>query len=288
MKLLLQIVIIFGFFGTVYSQEYEACRKLYLEKSYIEADKCSDKILSEDSENLHALILKALIQSNYFKNHHSAIEFYNKYLKVKDNEPYVLTNLGRNYYEIGEDSLGYHYLKKSLEFEPNNIHTLSSFAYYALEDEYEKIDLYSIALFYLDLNKSEDKSYSSSIENRIYANLGFNYYLIGEDFLSAHFLLKSLEIRRDVEALNNLGNTLQRLGNYDLALKYYDEALTIEPSKIFTLNGKANTYLKMGDKENACKYWKLAIDNGYVFKEEWREPWGIEDPIILLKKHCHN
>jgi len=48
----------------------------------------------------------------------------------------------------------------------------------------------------------------------------------------------------------------------------------------------ANCYFELEQFDKACLFWKKALDNGYNYKPEWKEIYGISDPIELIKDNC--
>jgi len=62
-----------------------------------------------------------------------------------------------------------------------------------------------------------------------------------------------------VEALNCKALALSDLGQYEEAIKVYDEALTIEPEAVYLLNNKGEALLEKGDKDAALAIVEEAI-----------------------------
>ncbi|MFW9950761.1 MAG: tetratricopeptide repeat protein, partial [Candidatus Thorarchaeota archaeon] len=100
---------------------------------------------------------------------------------------------------------------------------------------------------------------------------------IGEFELSLEYNKKSLAIFKELNnngyialMLNNLGATYQDIGNYDLALKYYEESLVVweqDPIQIEApISGLIAVALEKGDTERAQKYFKR-LENLYNKKK---------------------
>ena len=53
-------------------------------------------------------------------------------------------------------------------------------------------------------------------------------------------------------ALNGKGNALDSLGNYTLAIQYYDKALAIDPKFTAALNGKGAALDSLGNYKQDC------------------------------------
>ena len=54
----------------------------------------------------------------------------------------------------------------------------------------------------------------------------------------------------------------------------------------YSYNNMANSYFGLGNIEQACKYWKIAVEKGYTYKPEWKAIYNIDDPKELIKKYC--
>ena len=69
-----------------------------------------------------------------------------------------------------------------------------------------------------------------------------------------------------VSELCNKAASLETLGRHEEAIRYYDEALQIEPHNVIVLNNKGNTLNGLGRHEEAINYYDkaLEIDPGYV------------------------
>jgi pentatricopeptide repeat protein len=61
----------------------------------------------------------------------------------------------------------------------------------------------------------------------------------------------------------------------------------MNPNYLYPLNNIANCYLKMGQTDKACEYWKSALSKGYVYNPAWKKEFDIDDPKELVKQHCN-
>ena len=60
----------------------------------------------------------------------------------------------------------------------------------------------------------------------------------------------------------------------------------LDPQAKYPPNNLANSYFKLNQVNKACEYWRKALDLGYVYKPEWKQEFGIHDPVELVKKWC--
>ncbi|HSB50890.1 MAG TPA: tetratricopeptide repeat protein, partial [Nitrosopumilaceae archaeon] len=69
------------------------------------------------------------------------------------------------------------------------------------------------------------------------------------------------ELKNDpnnVEILTNKGAALAKLGHFEEAILYYDNALDINPSFVPALNNKANALSKLGEFDKAIVVYNIA------------------------------
>ncbi|MCH2194801.1 tetratricopeptide repeat protein [Kordia sp.] len=101
---------------------------------------------------------------------------------------------------------------------------------------------------------------------------------------------------KDKVSLNNRGLALFYLKRYEEAIVDFKKTLRIDlgdsfnenyDTDAYAYNNMANSYFGHGKLDHACFYWNEAIDNGYVYKSEWKEEYNIEDPVKLILKHCN-
>lgn len=156
-----------------------------------------------------------------------------------------------------------------------------SYLYSHIADEYQAMDSLGKALEYYTLAIDVDGSeYEYTCRGILYLQLRA-YELAKKDYEAA--------IRKNPEMANPyVGRGLANfyLGNYDAAVRDYQKAVALEPKESYSYNNLANCYFKMGDKKQACYYWKQALAHGYVYDPEWKEMYDIDNPVELLKKYC--
>jgi tetratricopeptide (TPR) repeat protein len=248
-----------------------------------------DSILILNPKNIYAIEFKASIYANFEKDFIKAIEYYKKFDELYPNNALVLTNIGKNYCKIDSLDIGKEYIKRAYDIEPYNEYVLLQYAFFVIENKNidEKIKIYEEAILIGKLKLESNQHVNEESLRDIHNNIGYNQYLKKDFLKSAIVLFQGLEYgNENADHLNNLGNALQRLNYLDFAIYYYDQALKIDPNKQFSLNGKANTYQRMGKIDSSCVYWRKTLENGYRFNPEWKEIWDIEDPVLLISKFC--
>ncbi|RNC92758.1 MAG: tetratricopeptide repeat protein [Allomuricauda sp.] len=295
MKRIYFILFFLSFISTLFSQTKDENDFYQLDKAreHIKSGaiekglKFIDSILQINPSNPYAWELKGSLYANEFNDYYKAIINYKKFEAIFPDEALNLANIGKNYFKLDSIEQGKKYILRAFEIDPYNEYIIVQYAYNISKSVSEKVKLYQNALIVSKLKLEQGKQPTKSVMRDIYNNLGYNLYVNQQFMESTVSLLEGLKyVEESDEYFNNLGNSLQRLNYLQNALDYYDKALQIEPKKVFSLNGKANTFQKLQQIDSACIYWKKAIDNGYVFKEEWREIWNIEDPKLLLSKYC--
>lgn len=252
-----------------------------------EASKALDSILIVNPENIYALELKGSIYANHYKDFRKAIEYYIRYEEINSGNALNLANIGRNYVKIGHISIGKKYIINAYETNPDNEYIILQYAYFVLKNTDEKINIYEEAILSAKLKFEANEHVDEESLKGIHNNIGHNLYLKKNFLKSAILLREGLSYGEETaDHYNNLANSLQRLDSLEQALQYYDLALKKESNKSFSLNGKANTFLRMGLIDSSCVYWKRTLDSGYKFNPAWKDIWDIEDPEILISKFC--
>lgn len=127
-----------------------------------------------------------------------------------------------------------------------------------------------------------DSSNSSAYHNR-----GRLYYFDGKLKEAMKDYDKAIELdSMNSNAINSRGMLHSQLGNYEKAERDLQRCIRIKPDYLYPYNNLANCYFKMNRKEEACKYWKIALEKGYKYQPEWKKEYGIDDPVELVKQHC--
>lgn len=276
--------------GQLHPKDIEYFSKIGKEQGMLKID----SLINITPDKKEIIFVKAIILSSIYQDNEGAINTYKEFLKLSNDSianAGALGNIANNYYQLGNIDEARKSLDEGLKLNPEDPYLLHQ---RGLVIEENSIDSLKIQERYY--RKSLEKMYKlgvdkkdSTLEPMILGNLGFNLYHQKRFEESKSYLEQSLSIDSTaVNVLNNLGNVLQRLGLYEESQEYYDQALKINPNYLFSINGKANSYFKMHNLNSACQNWKKVINLGYVFREEWRDQYDIEDPKILISKFCKN
>lgn len=276
--------------GQLHPKDNEYFSKIGKEQGILKID----SLINLTPNKKEIIFVKAMILSSIYQDNEGAINTYKEFLKLSNDSianAGALVNIANNYYQLGNIEEARKSLDKGLKLNSENPYLLHQ---RGLVIEEKSMDSLKIQEGYY--KKSLEKMYKlgvdkkdSTLEPMILGNIGFNLYHQKRFEESISYLEKSLSIdNTTVNVLNNLGNALQRLGMYEESHEYYDQALKINPNYLFSINGKANSYFKMYDLNSACRNWKKVINLGYVFLEEWRDQYDIEDPKILISEFCKN
>lgn len=116
---------------------------------------------------------------------------------------------------------------------------------------------------------------------QFYLNYALLYKEIGEPMKVLKYLEKGLESDAepfDAFVFNNFGFEFEELRDYKKAIKAYNRSIGLDVNYSFSYNNRANVKFKLKDFEGACRDWHKALEKGYVYKPEWKEEYGIENP----------
>lgn len=302
MKYILLILIQFPII--LYSQNTEKVSK-WIEKSIAELEKAKiseedkdyskalvyiDKGLKENSTDPEIFFIKGLIHqmwgkvdynSDKFKN---AIDNYSNAIRLDSTYANAYLNRGLAHFDIGK------YAYSQSDYDNARINGCASYALnynYALllkttHNPTQGSVWASFALQMTNLSQSEKvDSY----------NLRGSCYLETKEYEKAKADFDSVLVydTSHTRATMNLGLANHYLGEYKSAIILFTKAIDLPNNEDFIqfiYNNLANTFLKLNEPHQACKYWHLAIDNGYVYDPIWKAEYGIDNPIELIKTNC--
>lgn len=221
-------------------------------KKYNESIMALNKAVMLDSNNY----LAWMCRGNSFeglKKYDNSEHDYLKALSINKNSSGTWYNLAILYNKRGETKKAITAYDRSIEIHENS-KVLNNRATLKID-----LQLYNEALE--DLNRAIELA---PMDKQPLNNRGFCYFLLKEYDKSLKDLLNYLKIAEDDSFKENYNTTA------------------------IVHNNIANCYYHKGEMRKACTYWKAAIKKGYKFQPQWKDQFGIDNPIDLLKKHCLN
>ncbi|MDP4291067.1 MAG: tetratricopeptide repeat protein, partial [Bacteroidota bacterium] len=215
--------------------------------------------------------------------YHEAIKEYQKAIDdTEENLDEIYSNIAFEYENLHNYDKALEYLKKAIDFNPENDSALFELSFCAEMAEKPKV-VVDYLLKYLD-----NHPYSKAG----WFNLGLAYssLLEHEKAIDAYDFVLAIDDKFST-AYFNKGNALVALGRNDEALKCYHETLLFEPVEGITYYYIGECYEKMDQPEKAEEYYRLAIETdptvsdarvglGCVLSERGRHP----EAIALFKE----
>lgn len=193
--------------------------RLHRQGQLVQAKERYQLILARDPAHFDALQLLAVLEKQ-LGNHASALELFDRALRIKRSDFSVFYNRGNTLLELGrfEEALASH--EQALRIKPDHAaaHNNRGLVLQQLRRLDEALESYAQAL-------RIQPDYANACNNR-----GSALKEAGrlEEALASYG--QALRIKSDhVEALNNQGVVLHGLGRFDEALASYDQALRIRP-----------------------------------------------------------
>jgi CHAT domain-containing protein/tetratricopeptide (TPR) repeat protein len=189
-------------------------------------------------------------------------------------EAYTLHNIGRTYYELGENQKALEYLNQALPLEravgdrSGEATTLNNIGvvYHALGEEQKALEYFGQALPIM--RAVGDRRGEGNTLNSI----GAVYDHLGEKQKALEYYGQALPVRRaagdrrgEAGSLNNIGLVYSDLGENQKALEYYGQALPITRAvgyrngEAAVLNNIGNVYDHLGEKQKALEYYVQAL-----------------------------
>lgn len=211
---------------------------------------------------------------------------YNKAIKLDPTNSLALMNRAVTYENTERYALAEKDYLEAMKYDPGSL-TI----YYNMGLLYGKWGKDSMSLLAYNIIIKMDPMYTSAYLSRGYHYLGKGLYAEAiKDFNMALKLDPS-----DKLSWNNRGLCKFYLKQYEAAILDYRRSLSIKLGDSFdenfdtdkyAYNNMGNAYFALGNIDQACTYWNIAIQKGYQYKKEWKAIYNIDDPVELVKKHC--
>lgn len=217
---------------------------------YNDAEKAFDiaiELSIDDKIDIIHTVAQSFEQIGRYK---TALKYLHQAFELESSNIMLLYDIGYCYEKLGQINRSIDYYKQYLDMEP-----FSENGWYNLGILYNKSENYNKAIdayeFALAINPDFSVAYfnlANSLSNKEdYHNAILNY----KEYLK--FDGKSVEI------LTYIGDCYDSLKEYDVALKYYDKALTEDPFYAEAIYGKANVMYRIGKTEQALPLIENAI-----------------------------
>lgn len=225
--------------------------QLLKEKMITEAEDCFDQILEMDKDNNYALVGlgDAARKKGKFKD---AIIYYQRCLDLYELNNYALFGLADCYKALRKFNQAIKIWEQYLVHDSGNITVLTRVA-----DAYRKVkDFRGSKEVYLRVLELEaDNPYAL-------IGLGHLHYDFKEFREALHYWERMVEVRSDsidIRVLTSLGNCHRKLKSHENGLKYFRQALAIEPNNFYALFGLADCYRGLNRDEESLECWQKIL-----------------------------
>ena len=253
----------------------------HLKHDYQNALKYYNEALATKSDDYNLKFNKALVL-HAMKDYNGAIDIYTALQEEKDN-PNVKSNLSSAYVALGEEYLNQQNYTLSTQYFEKAIEngTKDSYAYFGLGKSYRACGLNDKATEYYEkaIAMSPDKTeYSKDFAEFISATSATDTKTSTEASTGG---IKEISLSMDdakaAEAADLLmnknliakGDENYKSKNYDVSVKYYQDALKLNPSDEVTLLKIGNIYKLKNDNKNAINFYKKSIIVNPNYADGW-------------------
>ena len=271
-----------------------------------EAELILIKVLGTQPRNFDALHILGVLKG--IKNqHHEALEFFRKALRVNSNDSFLNFNIAKAFSEIGEDEKALKFHSSATRLNPNHPEgwvsygkSLSNLKRFdeslnlfskalALNPEYaeawtnqgcalKELGRHQEALDSFDKSLKVNPNFAETWSSRGIALLELK--LVGEALASFD---RAIEIKPDfAEVWNNRGNALNDLKRHEEALSSYARAIDLMPEYAEAWNNRGNVLNDLKRHEEALASHDRAIELMPDYKEAWN---NRGNALNDLKRH---
>lgn len=213
----------------------------------------------------------------------NAISYYKKAIVINPNLSFAYFNLGLIYSSKGEFETAIPYYKRAVEVDPEYTKAYYQLGFaYSQKGKVEPAIMYHKKalttdpkfktsyndLGYLYFNKQEYDSAINYFKTAViidpeYANslfgLGITYNVMKQFDSAIINFKKVITLRNDADALYELGNAYDKIGDSEKAIEYYKKALALNPKLDMACFSLGFLYGNKGDYDSSIFYYKRAI-----------------------------
>lgn len=223
---------------------------------------------------------------HYKRENTNAIINFLKAINIDSTHVLTLMNLAKTYEIMDSFQLSETYYLQASDYSKDPV-----YIYFNLGNLYEKWDKDSLALKTFNRVIKLAPRYGDAYVNRAFILMSLNSY--DEAIADLDLVIKNQPTNKT--AYNNRGFCHLYFKHYQLAIADFEQSLNLpmdkgenenNSTKSYAYNNLGNCYKALGDVDAACKYWKLALQKGYVYQAKWKADYGIDDPKELIAKHC--
>jgi tetratricopeptide (TPR) repeat protein len=221
-------------------------------KDYSEAISNFSKVIELVPDYEPAYVLRAQCYSD-IDNNRNALRDLNKSLELNPNNTYALYQRGWCFNRDAKYTDAISDFNKIIELKPDQ-----DYGYYGRG--YAKshlLDYYGSNQDYLktiEINPNHSMAHN---------NLGWNYFEKGKFNKALEYVNKALEIdTKNSVAWDSRAEIYFNLKNYDQCIRDCDRALLLNPNIANSYFLKGRSFYRLGKKDNACKEWSRAGENG--------------------------
>ncbi len=207
--------------------------------------------------------------------HKEAIQSHNKAIKLNRQYVEAMNNLAALYIDIGRYDDAIPLLRQALRIKPDYAN-----AYGNLGIAFNKSDQHDKAVQALEKALQHDPGNPNS-----YVSLATTYKDMGEfekaKDLADAAIARGAQATHLVNALNVLGLAYTSLNHPQEAMKYYEQALEVDPNCVDVHINKGMLSLKLGDLEDGWEeyLWRLKLGSVQQHQQRFPQPMWHKEPL---------
>jgi tetratricopeptide (TPR) repeat protein/S1-C subfamily serine protease len=211
-----------------------------------------DKAISLDPESAHKYYNLRGVELNKLEDYEGALRDYNKAIELTPDNALYYSHRGDAYFQIGEKQKGIDDYDKAI-----NLNRESAHKYYNWRGvELNKLEDYEGAL--RDYNKAIELTPDNAL---YYSNRGDAYFQIGEKQKGIDDYDKAISL--DPESAHKYYNwrgvELNKLEDYEGALRDYNKAIELTPDNALYYSHRGDAYFQIGEKQKGIDDYDKAI-----------------------------